>query len=85
MIPDSTSARLDDPGIGPGGSERRVLVYTDLKSLERFEDTRKPARELEPYLTGHMERFMSSFDGKTFSQPETQFVSALATASLNVC
>ena len=68
MIPDFTSARLDDPGIGLGGSERRVLVYTDLKSLERFEDTRKPERELELHLTGHMERFMWSFDGKKFSQ-----------------
>ena len=67
-IPDSTSSRLDDPGIGLGGSERRVLVYTDLKALERFYDTRQPERELEIHLTGHMERFMWSFDGKKFSQ-----------------
>lgn len=67
-IPDSTRARLDDPGIGLGGSERRVLTYADLKALERFYDTRKPERELEIHLTGHMERFIWSLDGKKFSQ-----------------
>jgi FtsP/CotA-like multicopper oxidase with cupredoxin domain len=59
---------LDKPGIGLGGSERRVLVYTDLKALEPFYDTRPPQREIEIHLTGHMERFMWSFDGKKFSQ-----------------
>ena len=68
FTPDSTSARLDDPGIGLGGSDRRVLVYTDLKALERFYDTRQPERELEIHLTGHMERFIWSLDGKKFSQ-----------------
>ncbi len=67
-IPQVTSARLDDPGIGLGGSGRKVLVYTDLKALEPFHDTRQPERELEIHLTGHMERFMWSFDGKKYSQ-----------------
>ncbi len=67
-VPDSTRSRLDDPGTGLGGSGRRVLVYTDLKALEKFFDTRPPERELELHATGHMERFIWSFDGKKFSQ-----------------
>lgn len=67
-VPDATKSQLDKPGIGLGGSERRVLVYTDLKALEPFYDTRPPQREIEIHLTGHMERFMWSFDGKKFSQ-----------------
>jgi CopA family copper-resistance protein len=68
IVPDTTTSQLDKPGIGLGGSERRVLVYTDLKALEPFYDTRPPQRELEIHLTGNMERFMWSFDGKKFSQ-----------------
>jgi len=67
-IPQETRSRLDDPGTGLGGDGRRVLVYTDLKALEKFYDTRKPERELELHATGHMERFIWSFDGKKFSQ-----------------
>lgn len=67
-VPDATSSRLDDPGVGLGGSDRRVLVYTDLKALQPYPDQRKPERELELHATGHMERFIWSFDGKKFSQ-----------------
>ena len=66
--PDITQARLDKPGIGLGEDGRRVLVYTDLKSLTPYPDQRKPERELELHLTGHMERFIWSFDGKKYSQ-----------------
>jgi CopA family copper-resistance protein len=66
--PEVTSSRLDDPGTGLGGSDRRVLVYTDLRALEKFYDTRQPGRELELHATGHMERFIWSFEGKKFSQ-----------------
>lgn len=62
-----TKRRLDDPGIGLGGDGRRVLVYADLKAIEKF-DPREPERELEIHLTGHMERFIWSLDGKKFSQ-----------------
>ncbi len=68
--PDFTSSRLDDPGIGLGGDGRKVLVYTDLKAVEKFYDTRPPQRELELHATGNMERFMWSFDGKKFSNSE---------------
>ena len=70
MIPDQTKSQLDNPGVGLGGDGRRVLVYTDLKALEKFYDTRQPQRELELHATGHMERFMWSFDGKKFSASE---------------
>jgi len=63
-----TKRRLDDPGAGLGGDGRRVLRYTDLKALERWYDTREPQRELEIHLTGHMERFIWSLDGRKFSQ-----------------
>ncbi|MDQ2841984.1 MAG: copper resistance system multicopper oxidase [Acidobacteriota bacterium] len=66
--PEFTSSRLDDPGIGLGQDKRRVLVYTDLKSLSPFPDQRQPQRELEIHLTGNMERFMWSLDGKKYSQ-----------------
>jgi FtsP/CotA-like multicopper oxidase with cupredoxin domain len=66
--PEVTSSRLDDPGTGLGGSDRRVLVYTDLRALDKFYDTRQPERELELHATGHMERFIWSFEGKKFSQ-----------------
>jgi len=45
-----------------------VLLYSDLKALEKWYDTREPQRELEIHLTGSMERFMWSLDGKKFSQ-----------------
>jgi CopA family copper-resistance protein len=66
-IPEATRSRLHEPGTGLGNDGRRVLVYTDLKALEPFYDTRKPERELEIHITGHMERFLWSFDGKKFS------------------
>lgn len=67
-VPMTTRSRLDDPGVGLGGDGRRVLVYTDLRALEKFYDAREPQRELEIHLTGNMERFMWSLDGKKFSQ-----------------
>ena len=66
--PEFTRSRLDNPGIGLGQDERRVLVYTDLKSLHPYPDQRQPERELEIHLTGNMERFMWSLDGKKYSQ-----------------
>ena len=57
-----------NPGIGLGNDGRRVLTYKDLRSLVPYEDKRKPAREIELHLTGVMERYMWSFDGKKFSE-----------------
>jgi CopA family copper-resistance protein len=60
--------RMGDPGRGLEDSNRRVLFYTDLKSLARYPDQREPEREIELHLTGHMIRYMWSFDGKTYSE-----------------
>lgn len=68
MTPDETRSRLDEPGAGLGSDGRRVLVYTDLKSLYRYPDRREPGREIEIHITGHMERFIWSFDGKKYSE-----------------
>ena len=70
-VPMTTRARLDEPGIGLGEDGRRVLAYTDLKRLTMREDMREPEREIELHLTGNMERFMWSFDGKKYSEAKT--------------
>ncbi len=60
--------RLGERGTGLADVEHRVLVYTDLKRLaDDFDDT-PPAREIELHLTGHMERYMWSFDGEQFHE-----------------
>ena len=61
---DSTGKR----GLGLEDVEHRVLVYTDLVALEPNPDSRLPSRSLEIHLTGNMERFMWSFDGRKFSE-----------------
>jgi CopA family copper-resistance protein len=61
------SARLDDPGVGLRGNGRRALTYSDLNTLGGPIDDRDPSREIELHLTGHMSRFIWSFDGKKFS------------------
>jgi CopA family copper-resistance protein len=67
MMPTS---RLDDPGIGLRGNGRRVLTYADLKSVFGDPDGRDPGRTIELHLTGHMERFVWSFDGIKFSDAQ---------------
>jgi CopA family copper-resistance protein len=67
---DQASTRLDDPGVGLRGDERRVLSYADLHTLGGPIDRRDPGREIELHLTGHMERFIWSFNGEKFSQAE---------------
>ncbi len=59
--------KLDDPGIGLRDNGRRVLTYADLKTLGPDPDPREPSRTVELHLTGHMERYMWSFDGIRFS------------------
>ncbi len=67
-VAEYSRSRLDEPGVGLANSDTRVLVYTDLKSLTPYPDQREPEREIELHLTGHMERYMWSFDGKKFSE-----------------
>jgi FtsP/CotA-like multicopper oxidase with cupredoxin domain len=60
--------RLNEPGIGLENTGTRVLVYTDLRSVAPGQDQRKPEREIELHLTGNMERYMWSFNGKKYSE-----------------
>ena len=60
--------RLGEPGTGLDGMPWRVLVYTDLQSLEPGYDRRPPEREIEIHATGNMQRYMWSFDGKKYSE-----------------
>ena len=62
--------RMGEPGRGLEDSERRVLLYADLKSLAPYPDQRETGREIELHLTGHMERYMWSFDGKKYSEAQ---------------
>jgi CopA family copper-resistance protein len=64
------AARLDDPGVGLRDNGRRVLTYADLKSAFPDPDGRAPERTIELHLTGHMDRFVWSFDGIPFSGSE---------------
>ncbi|HKU16017.1 MAG TPA: copper resistance system multicopper oxidase [Steroidobacteraceae bacterium] len=63
-------AGLDHPGVGLRDNGRRVLSYADLRTVGGPIDRREPAREIQLHLTGHMERFMWSFDGLKFSEAE---------------
>ena len=70
MIAMMPTNRLNEPGIGLENTDRRVLVYTDLRNTRPGYDLRKPSREIELHLTGSMQRFIWSFDGKKFSEAE---------------
>jgi len=73
-IPMMVRNRLNEPGIGLENTDHKVLVYTDLKSLKPYSTQSKIDREIELHLTGNMERYMWSFDGKKYSQdPEIIF------------
>jgi len=67
MEPES---RLDDPGVGLRDNGRRVLTYADLHTLGGPIDHRDAARDVELHLTGHMQRFIWSFNGRKFSEAE---------------
>ncbi len=68
MVPEYSQNRMGEPGRGLESNKRRVLLYTDLRSLVPYPDQREPEREIELHLTGHMERYMWSFDGKKYSE-----------------
>ena len=59
--------KMGDPGLGLRDVPHRVLNYKMLAALEPNRDTREPSRLLEIHLTGNMERYMWSFDGRMFS------------------
>ena len=59
--------KTNDPGIGLRDVPHRVLTYRMLSALDPNADVREPSRLLELHLTGNMERYMWSFDGRMFS------------------
>jgi CopA family copper-resistance protein len=70
MLVEQVSTGLDHPGVGLKDNGRRVLTYADLHTIGGPIDRREPGREIELHLTGHMERFMWSFNGRKFSEAE---------------
>ena len=68
MVSMFATDQTSNPGNGLENVGHRVLTYRDLRSLVPYRDRRKPAREIELHLTGVMERYMWSFDGKKFSE-----------------
>jgi FtsP/CotA-like multicopper oxidase with cupredoxin domain len=60
--------KLDDPGVGLRDNGRRVLTYAALHTLGGPIDARDASRDIELHLTGHMRRYMWSFDGRKFSE-----------------
>jgi CopA family copper-resistance protein len=69
MVVTTPRTNLDDPGIGLRDNGRRVLTYADLhtRGAPISADTQ---RQIELHVTGHMERYIWSFDGKKFSDAE---------------
>ncbi len=67
MVSMSPADKTGDPGLGLRGVGHRVLNYRMLAALEPNKDTREPSRLLELHLTGNMERYMWSFDGRMYS------------------
>lgn len=71
MVPMMVKNRLGEPGTGLEDAGHRVLIYTDLMGAEPFYDQRPPTREIELHLTGSMERFIWSINGKKYSEDPT--------------
>jgi CopA family copper-resistance protein len=69
MRVDAPRTNLDDPGVGLRDNGRRVLTYADLRSVTA-PISPDVGREIELHLTGHMERYVWSFDGRKFSDAE---------------
>lgn len=67
MVSMSPVDKTGDPGLGVRDVPHRVLNYRMLAALEPNKDTREPSRLLELHLTGNMERYMWSFDGRMYS------------------
>ncbi len=68
MRVDSPRMNIDDPGINLRNIDRKVLNYSQLRSVgdEIMAEQRKPTREIEIHLTGNMERYIWALDGVMF-------------------
>jgi len=61
---------MADHGQEHADTGHRVLSYADLKSAEKHADWREPDREITLRLTGTMNRYIWSFNGKKYSEAE---------------
>ncbi|MBP2280886.1 FtsP/CotA-like multicopper oxidase with cupredoxin domain [Psychrobacter sp. PL19] len=68
MRVDSPRINIDDPGINLRKIDRKVLTYSQLRSVEEqvLAEQLKPTREIELHLTGNMERYIWALDGVMF-------------------
>jgi CopA family copper-resistance protein len=69
MRVDTPRANLDDPGVGLRDNGRRVLTYADLRTIGA-PISAGADRDIELHVTGHMTRYVWSFDGRKFSDAE---------------
>lgn len=67
MVAMNPQDRMGYPGLGLDDVPHRVLNYKMLRALQANHEHREPDREMELHLTGNMERYMWSFDGKKYS------------------
>ncbi len=67
MVSANPADRMGDPGLGLDKVGHKVLTYRDLTALEPNDDPRKPSRHMQIHLSGNMERYMWSFDGRKFN------------------
>jgi FtsP/CotA-like multicopper oxidase with cupredoxin domain len=70
MKVEQVAAGLDHLGPGQRDNGRHALTYADLRTVDGPIDVREPGREIELHLTGHMERFIWSFNGQKFSEAQ---------------
>ena len=70
MQAEQVASGLDHLGPGQRDTGRHALTYADLRTIGGPIDTREPGREIQLHLTGHMERFIWSFNGQKFSEAE---------------
>jgi len=70
MVASQPRTTLSDPGVGLRNNGRRVLTYADLRTIDGPIDARDPSREIRLHLTGHMQRYIWSFDGQKFSEAQ---------------
>ena len=68
--------RTSEPPQGLEDAGHRVLVYRDLAAAQPNPDPRPPSRSMEIHLTGNMERYMWSFDGRKLSDIDAPIVFA---------
>jgi L-ascorbate oxidase len=58
-------------GLAPKAAKgEKFLVYGDLRAMRPYAGYRKPDREIELKLTGNMERYFWSINGKKYSEAE---------------